>query len=72
MKITITEKGTCIEGKGSVTTLFALLTKGIETVLLAAVQTGELDFFQALAMVLDCTYYAKEEINALVRGEEHE
>lgn len=72
MKIIITEKGTSIEGKGSVVTLFALLTKGIEAVILGAMQTGELDFCQALAMVLDCTYYAKEKINAMVRGEENE
>lgn len=73
MKITITEKGTSIEGKGSVTTLFALLTKGIEAVILAAIQTGELDACQALAMVLDCTYYAKEEIMEIQMGcEEHE
>lgn len=72
MKITIAENGTTIEGKGSVTTLFALLTKGIEAVILAAIQTGELDFCQSLAMLLDCTYYAKEEINTMVRGEENE
>lgn len=72
MKIVITEKQASIEGKGSVTTIFALLTKCIEAVLLAAVQTGELDFCQALAMVLDCTYYAKEEINEMVRGDKNE
>lgn len=72
MKITITENGTTIEGKGSVTTLFVLLTKGIEAVLLAAVQSGEMTFCQALSMVLDCTYYAKEEIHAMLRGEENE
>ena len=72
MKIIITEKGTSIEGMGDVTTLFTLLTKGIEAVLLAAVQTGEMNFCQALAMVLDCTYYAKEEINVMLRGDENE
>lgn len=72
MKMIITEKSASIEGKGSVTMLFALLTKAIEAALLAGMQTGELDFCQALAMVLDCTYYAKEEIHAMARGEENE
>lgn len=71
MKIIITEKGTSIEGKGTITTLFALLTKGIEAVLLAAMQSGELDFCQALAIVLDCTYYAKQEINEVLGGNDH-
>ena len=73
MKMIITEKSTSIEGNGSVITLFALLTKGIEAVVLAAVQAGELDACQALAMVLDCTYYAKEEIMEIqMGGKEHE
>lgn len=72
MKMIITEKSASIEGKGSVTMIFALLTKAIEAVLLTAMQTGKLNFCQALAMVLDCTYYAKEEINEMIRGEEHE
>ena len=72
MKIIITENGASIEGKGNVRILFALLTKGIEAVLLAAMQTGEMNFCQALAMVLDCTYYAKEEIREMMRGEEND
>lgn len=48
MKIVITETQASIEGKGNVTTIFALLTKCIEAVLLAAIQTGELDFVKHL------------------------
>jgi len=62
MKIIITEKGTTIEGKGSSKVLLALLTKGIEAVILALMNYHNLDILQAGFLVYQCVSTAAYEV----------
>jgi len=62
MKIIITEKGTTIEGKGSSKVLLALLTKGIEAVILALMNYHNLDILQAGFLVYQCVSRAAYEV----------
>ena len=72
MKIVITEKQVVIEGKGNLKLLLALLTKAIESVMIALMQHHNLTIMQAGFMAYKCVNNASDKLLDMTEDKENE